>query len=93
MRIITEVSAWSDLHAFLTNAKRRKSNVKDSPSNTHGNAALNIEVLIVVNAQLLGGELLQSIRILRLGRPGVVLLQASSLHLGLELLSLRVNAG
>lgn len=67
--------------------------MKDSPSNTHGNAALNIEVLIVVNAQLLGGELLQSIRILRLGRPGVVLLQASSLHLGLELLSLRVNAG
>mmetsp|Transcript_15757 Transcript_15757/g.45023 ORF Transcript_15757/g.45023 Transcript_15757/m.45023 type:complete len:207 (-) Transcript_15757:58-678(-) len=58
-----------------------------------GNAALDIKVLVVVNAQLLGGELLQSIRILRLGRPGVLLLQASSLHLGLELLSLRVDAG
>ena len=62
-------------------------------SGTYSNAALDIKVLVVVNAQLLRGELLQPVRILGLGRPGVFLLQASSLHLGLKLLPLGVNAG
>jgi hypothetical protein len=45
-----------------------------------------------MNAQLLGRELLQTIGILRLGWPGVFLLQTPSLDLGLELLSLGIDA-
>lgn len=55
------------------------------------NAALDVEVLVVVLAQLLGHQLLQAICVLGFSGPGVGLLQVHVV--GLQLAELGVDAG